>query len=89
MSFKSFLYTVLKISNDINAVQKGKLNKQIGRRLAGKATGNCLGSYLNRKSPVMGFFYISLFFKNFVVTSINFSLCNIMSETLLIFKVVF
>lgn len=43
MSFKSFLYSALKISNDINAVQKGKIGKRIGRRLAGKATGRLFG----------------------------------------------
>lgn len=43
MSLKSFLYSALKISNDINAVNKGKVGKRIGRRVAGKVTGKMFG----------------------------------------------
>lgn len=41
VSFKSFLYTVLKISNDVKALNKGPeaTSKRIGRRIYGKATG--------------------------------------------------
>lgn len=35
---KRLLYKLLRISNDINAVRRGKIGKRIGRRLAGKAT---------------------------------------------------
>lgn len=36
---KSLIYKALRISNDINAVQKGKVGRRIGRRLYGKGTG--------------------------------------------------
>lgn len=39
MKFKSTLYKVLSISNDINAIKRGKVTRRIGRRAAGKATG--------------------------------------------------
>ncbi|MBU5465805.1 hypothetical protein KQI49_03055 [Virgibacillus sp. MSJ-26] len=39
MKFKSTLYKVLRISNDINAIKRGKVTRRIGRRAAGKATG--------------------------------------------------
>ena len=39
MGFKSLIYNLLKLSNDLNAVQKGKVGRRIGRRAAGKATG--------------------------------------------------
>lgn len=39
MKLKSALYKGLRISNDINAIQKGKVGRRIGRRVAGKATG--------------------------------------------------
>lgn len=38
--WKSLAYKFLRISNDINAVKRGKVGKRIGRRIAGKATGN-------------------------------------------------
>lgn len=43
MSFKSNVYKALKVSNDINAIQKGKVGKRIGRRVAGKVTGKTIG----------------------------------------------
>ncbi|HLR67053.1 hypothetical protein [Virgibacillus alimentarius] len=39
MSLKSTIYKMLRISNDINAIKKGKVTRRIGRRAAGKATG--------------------------------------------------
>ena len=36
---KKLLYKALKISNDVNAVTKGKVGKRIVRRAYGKATG--------------------------------------------------
>ena len=36
---KKLLYKALKVSNDVNAVSKGKFGKRIGRRAYGKATG--------------------------------------------------
>lgn len=46
VSFKSFLYTVLKISNDVKAVNKGPkaTGKRVGRRIYGKATGRLSGN---------------------------------------------
>lgn len=43
MSFKSMIYKLLKYSNDINAIKKGKAGRRIGRRVAGKATGRLFG----------------------------------------------
>jgi len=40
MSFKTLIYRLLKWSNDVNAVQKGKVKRRIARRAAGKATGS-------------------------------------------------
>ncbi|MFD2658639.1 hypothetical protein [Gracilibacillus thailandensis] len=42
MSFKSLIYKILKYSNDVDAVRKGKVGKRVGRRVAGKATGKML-----------------------------------------------
>lgn len=36
---RSFLYTLAKLMGDINAVQKNKVGRRIGRRVAGKVTG--------------------------------------------------
>ena len=36
---KKLLYKALKVSNDVNAISKGKVGKRIGRRVYGKATG--------------------------------------------------
>ncbi len=40
MSTKSLIYKLLKYSNDVNAIQKSKVGRRVGRRVAGKATGN-------------------------------------------------
>jgi hypothetical protein len=39
VTWRSFLYAFLRISNDVNAIQKGKVGRRIGRRLYGRATG--------------------------------------------------
>jgi len=39
MSLKSWIYKLLAVSNDINAVQKRKVGGRIGRRVAGRITG--------------------------------------------------
>jgi len=39
---KSTIYIILRISNDINAVRKGKISKRIGRRVAGKGSGKLI-----------------------------------------------
>jgi len=39
---KSAIYKILRISNDINAVKKGKISKRIGRRVAGKSSGKLI-----------------------------------------------
>ena len=43
MSVKSLIYTLLKLSNDVNAVQKNKVGRRVARRVAGKATGKLFG----------------------------------------------
>lgn len=42
MKLKSLLYKLLRISNDINAVRRGKVGKRIGRRIAGRASGKII-----------------------------------------------
>jgi len=44
MSFKSEVYRALRISNDINAVVKGKIVKRIQRRVLGKIFGRIIRS---------------------------------------------
>ena len=39
MSLKSDLYKALALSNDVNAIRKGKVPRRIGRRIYGKASG--------------------------------------------------
>jgi len=39
MRIKSKIYKALRISNDINAIRKGKIGKRIGRRIGGRITG--------------------------------------------------
>jgi len=39
---KRMIYRLLRISNDINAVKKGKVGKRIGRRASGKVTGKLI-----------------------------------------------
>ena len=36
---KKLLYSLLKYSNDINAVKKGKVGRRVGRSIYGKASG--------------------------------------------------
>ena len=36
---KRFLYALLALSNDYNAVRKGKVGRRLARRVYGKATG--------------------------------------------------
>jgi hypothetical protein len=43
VTLKSLIYAALRLSNDVNAVQKGKVGRRIGRRLYGKATGRLAG----------------------------------------------
>lgn len=39
---KRTIYKMLRISNDINAIRKGKIGKRIGRRIGGRITGKSL-----------------------------------------------
>lgn len=43
MMKKSTIYKLLKWSNDLNAIKKGKIGKRLGRRIGGKMTGKGLG----------------------------------------------
>lgn len=36
---KNLIYKLLRISNDVNAVRRGKVGKRIGRRIAGRMAG--------------------------------------------------
>lgn len=42
MNIKSLIYKALRISNDINAIKKGKVKQRIGRRVAGRAAGKMI-----------------------------------------------
>jgi len=39
MSFRSLLYQIARLLGDLGAVQKGKVGRRVGRRIAGKGTG--------------------------------------------------
>ncbi len=39
MNIKRVIYKALAISNDVNAVRKGKVGRRVGRRVYGKVTG--------------------------------------------------
>jgi hypothetical protein len=41
-SLRSVLYTVARLLGDVNAVQKGRVGRRIGRRAAGRMTGRGL-----------------------------------------------
>ena len=43
MSIKSWLYTLLKFSNDANAIKKNKVGRRVGRRAAGRIAGKGFG----------------------------------------------
>ena len=38
-SVKRLLYKLLALSNDVNAVRRGRVGRRVGRRIYGKATG--------------------------------------------------
>ncbi len=40
---KSTIYKLLKWSNDLNAISKGKIGKRVGRRVLGKMAGKGIG----------------------------------------------
>lgn len=46
---KSTIYKALRISNDLNAIKRGKVGKRIGRRITGKATGKGIGKLFRGK----------------------------------------
>lgn len=39
MTVKGWLYRVLRLSNDLNAVRRRRVGRRVGRRIYGKATG--------------------------------------------------
>lgn len=41
-SFKSQLYRGLRVSNDVNAVARGRVGRRVARRAFGKATGRIM-----------------------------------------------
>jgi hypothetical protein len=40
---KRFLYKLLALSNDVNAVKRGRVGRRVGRRIYGRATGRLAG----------------------------------------------
>ena len=43
MNIKSWVYTLLKLSNDANAIKKDKIGRRVARRAAGRITGKAFG----------------------------------------------
>lgn len=43
---KNFLYELLKLSNDVNAVKRGRVPRRVVRRVAGRATGHAFRKFL-------------------------------------------
>jgi hypothetical protein len=43
MNTRGWLYLIAKLMGDVSAIQKGRVSRHIGRRLAGKITGRALG----------------------------------------------
>ena len=43
MDIRSWLYRIAALMGDVNAVKKNKIERRVGRRAAGKATGRLLG----------------------------------------------
>jgi hypothetical protein len=46
VTFKSFLYKALAVSNDVNAVKRGKVGRRIARRVMGRISGRAMGKIL-------------------------------------------
>lgn len=42
MKLKSLIYKLLRISNDINAIRRGRVGKRIGRRVSGRGAGKII-----------------------------------------------
>jgi len=40
---RSLLYALARLLGDVNAVQKGRVGRRVGRRIVGKGTGRLLG----------------------------------------------
>jgi hypothetical protein len=40
---KRLLYKLLALSNDVNAIRKGRVGRRVARRIYGKATGRLAG----------------------------------------------
>jgi hypothetical protein len=49
---KSWLYRLLRLSNDLNAVRRGHIGRRIARRAYGKATGGSPASSSVERVPV-------------------------------------
>jgi hypothetical protein len=51
VSLKGTIYELLAISNDVNAVRRGRVKQRIGRRIYGKGTGRIRGPPLPLATP--------------------------------------
>lgn len=40
---RSLIYKLLRISNDINVIRRGRIGRRIGRRVTGHVTGQGIG----------------------------------------------
>lgn len=42
MSLKRNIYRILRVSNDINAIRRGRFGRRVGRRVAGRMSGKLI-----------------------------------------------
>lgn len=49
MGFKSMIYKLLRISNDINAVRRGRFSQRMGRRATRKITNKGINKLFKNK----------------------------------------
>lgn len=42
MSLKRNIYRILRVSNDINAIRRGRIGRRVGRRVAGRMSGKLI-----------------------------------------------
>jgi hypothetical protein len=43
MTWRSALYALLRLSNDVRAIRRGRVGRRIARRIVGRATGLAMG----------------------------------------------
>jgi hypothetical protein len=46
MTWRAALYSLLRYSNDVRAVRRGRVPQRIARRIVGRATGRAMGRWI-------------------------------------------